>query len=126
MERSRRKIISPFQDIDRKAQSENGKKIRPLAVQKENDREGKAIVDMLIEDGITGTGIESVTDRHTLVKIRFFGSRESLLEESQILLQADRGPLDPIENSMSDLAKSGGKSFILNIQSSWLSKAISA
>lgn len=42
VERSRRKIISPFQDIDRKAQSENGKKIRPLAVQKENDREGKA------------------------------------------------------------------------------------
>ena len=40
VERSRRKIISPFQDIDRKAQSENGKKIRPLAVQKENDREG--------------------------------------------------------------------------------------
>ncbi|GFH53917.1 predicted protein [Chaetoceros tenuissimus] len=42
VERTRRKIISPFQDADRKAQSENGKKIRPLAVQKENDREGKA------------------------------------------------------------------------------------
>ena len=67
-----------------------------------NDREGKAIVDMLTEDGIAVTGIESVSDRHTLVKIRFFGSRESLLEESQILLQADRGPLDAIDNSMSD------------------------
>ena len=67
-----------------------------------NDREGNAIVDMLIEDGIAVNGIESVQDRHTLVKIRFFGSRESLLEESQILLQADRGPLDPIEDLMSE------------------------
>ena len=57
-------------------------------------------MDMLTEDGIAVTGIESVSDRHTLVKIRFFGSRESLLEESQILLQADRGPLDPIDNSI--------------------------
>ena len=31
----------------------------------------------------------------TLTKIRFYGN-ESLLDESQILLQADRGPRDPL------------------------------
>ena len=67
-----------------------------------DDREGNAIVDMLAQDGIAVKGIESVSERHTLVKIRFFGSRESLLEDSQILLQADRGPLESIENSMSE------------------------
>ncbi|MEC8938328.1 MAG: PfkB family carbohydrate kinase [Candidatus Thermoplasmatota archaeon] len=67
-----------------------------------DDREGRAIVDMLTEDGISTSGIESVSDRHTLVKIRFFGSRESLLDDSQILLQADRGPLEPIDKSMSE------------------------
>lgn len=66
-----------------------------------DDREGSAIVDMLAEDGITTDGIESVSGRHTLVKIRFFGSRESLLEESQILLQADRGPLEAMDGSIS-------------------------
>ncbi len=67
-----------------------------------DDREGNAIVDMLNQDGISVNGIESVSERHTLVKIRFFGSRESLLDDSQILLQADRGPLEPIEGSMSE------------------------
>jgi D-beta-D-heptose 7-phosphate kinase/D-beta-D-heptose 1-phosphate adenosyltransferase len=67
-----------------------------------DDREGTTIVEMLAQDGITTAGIESVAGRHTLVKIRFFGSRESLLDEDQILLQADRGPLDAMDDSVSE------------------------
>ena len=59
-----------------------------------DDYEGSAIVDMLRKEGISDQYIEIVKDRRTLTKIRFFGSRESLLENSQILLQADRGPQD--------------------------------
>ena len=66
-----------------------------------DDREGVAIVEMLADDGISTAGIERVAGRHTLVKIRFFGSRESLLDESQILLQADRGPLEVMDDSIS-------------------------
>lgn len=66
-----------------------------------DDREGVAIVEMLANDGISTAGIERVAGRHTLVKIRFFGSRESLLDESQILLQADREPLEVMDASIS-------------------------
>jgi len=66
-----------------------------------DDREGSSIIEMLANDGISTAGIERVAGLHTLVKIRFFGSRESLLDESQILLQADRGPLEAMDDSMS-------------------------
>jgi len=74
-----------------------------------DDREGSAIVDMLAEDGISVDGVERVSGRHTLVKIRFYGSRESLLDESQILLQADRGPLETMDDSISAKLTSAAK-----------------
>ena len=67
-----------------------------------DDREGETIRNMLEQDGISIEGIESIKNRHTLVKIRFFGSRESLLDDSQILLQADRGPLEQIDRYISE------------------------
>jgi D-beta-D-heptose 7-phosphate kinase/D-beta-D-heptose 1-phosphate adenosyltransferase len=68
-----------------------------------NDREGDTILSELSKDGISISGVKVVDNRHTLVKIRFFGSRESLLDESQILLQADRGPLELIDDSVSHI-----------------------
>ncbi len=61
-----------------------------------DDREGRTIVKKLSDHGISTDSIQSVSERNTLTKIRFYGSRESLLDESQILLQADRGPRDPL------------------------------
>ena len=57
-----------------------------------DDREGKVIIEKLSDDGIDTSGVGVVPGRNTLTKIRFYGSRESLLDKSQILLQADRGP----------------------------------
>jgi len=67
-----------------------------------SDEEGKSIISQLSERGIDTGGIEMVNDRETLTKIRFFGSRESLLDREQILLQADRGPSSPLDQSVSD------------------------
>jgi len=65
-----------------------------------DDREGRVITEKLSEKGIEISGIEVVPERSTLTKIRFYGSRESLLDKSQILLQADRGPRDPLPDSV--------------------------
>ena len=61
-----------------------------------DDREGMVIIEKLSDKGIDTGGITVVPERSTLTKIRFYGSRESLLEKSQILLQADRGPREPL------------------------------
>ena len=67
-----------------------------------DDEEGKTILEMISNDGISTSGITVVPNRKTLTKIRFYGSRESLLEQSQVLLQADRGPLEDLGKSVSD------------------------
>ena len=67
-----------------------------------DDIESKSIISTLKSMGVGSENIIQVKDRSTLTKIRFFGSRESLLDRSQILLQADRGPNEPLENSVSD------------------------
>ena len=54
-----------------------------------DDNEGKCIIRTLSEDGIDTSGIIEVEGRNTLTKIRFYGSRENLLDQEQILLQAD-------------------------------------
>jgi len=54
------------------------------------------IIEKLSDKGIDTGGITVVPERSTLTKIRFYGSRESLLEKSQILLQADRGPREQL------------------------------
>ncbi len=72
-----------------------------------DDQEGASISKMLTDQGISTEHIALVDEMPTLTKIRFFGSRESLLEKSQILLQADRGPLEPLPAEISEvLAKS--------------------
>ena len=65
-----------------------------------DDREGRVIIEKLSGHGIDPSGIAVVPDRSTLTKIRFYGSRESLLDKSQILLQADRGPREDLPDSV--------------------------
>ena len=79
-----------------------------------DDREGRTIVTKLSEHGISSDGIQTVPERSTLTKIRFYGSRESLLEESQILLQADRGPRDMISDDIRQTVAQGAMSQISN------------
>ncbi len=77
-----------------------------------DDREGQTIVSKLAEHGISSDGIHAVKDRTTLTKIRFYGSRESLLDESQILLQADRGPRDSLSDGIRNTVSQGAKTEI--------------
>jgi len=67
-----------------------------------DDREGDFIKSKFISDGISIDGIETVENRQTLTKIRFFGSRQSLLEKTQILLQADREALGDLDIEVSN------------------------
>jgi D-beta-D-heptose 7-phosphate kinase/D-beta-D-heptose 1-phosphate adenosyltransferase len=67
-----------------------------------DDIESTSIISTLKSLGVGSETVIRVKGRSTLTKIRFFGSRESLLDRSQILLQADRGPNTPLENSISD------------------------
>ena len=66
------------------------------------DREGDFIKSKFLSDGISIDGIETVENRQTLTKIRFFGSRQSLLEKTQILLQADREALEDLDIQVSN------------------------
>lgn len=79
-----------------------------------DDREGRTIETKLSEHGISTNGIHTVPDRNTLTKIRFYGSRESLLEESQILLQADRGPRDLLSDDFRQTIAHGAMSEIID------------
>ena len=65
-----------------------------------DDREGQVIIDKLSGHGIDTSDIAVVPERSTLTKIRFYGSRESLLEKSQILLQADKGPREELPDGV--------------------------
>ena len=56
----------------------------------------------LSDEGINISNIMKIPNRKTLTKIRFYGSRESLLNNSQILLQADREALEPLSMEISD------------------------
>ena len=67
-----------------------------------DDREGDFIKSKFLSDGISIDGIETVENRQTLTKIRFFGSRQSLLEKTQILLQADREALEDLDIEVSN------------------------
>ena len=67
-----------------------------------DDREGDFIKSKFISDGISIDGIETVENRQTLTKIRFFGSRQSLLDKTQILLQADREALGDLDIEVSN------------------------
>ena len=71
------------------------------------DLEGESIISTLKEFNVPTENISIIPNRDTLTKIRFFGSRESLLDRGQILLQADRGTNEPIdEETSSKLASS--------------------
>ncbi|DAC63505.1 MAG TPA: hypothetical protein D7I02_02045 [Candidatus Poseidoniales archaeon] len=67
-----------------------------------DDREGEVIKSQFLSDGLSIDGIETVSNRQTLTKIRFFGSRQSLLDKSQILLQADRESLEELDVGVSN------------------------
>jgi D-beta-D-heptose 7-phosphate kinase/D-beta-D-heptose 1-phosphate adenosyltransferase len=71
------------------------------------DPEGDRIIQSLKELEIDTSNIIQVDERKTLTKTRFYGSRESLLEKDQILLQADRGPGDQLDDSVSALLTKG-------------------
>lgn len=65
------------------------------------DSEGSSIISKLSDTGVDITNIIKINNHKTLTKIRFYGSRESLLKNSQILLQADRGSLNPLPTEIS-------------------------
>ena len=67
-----------------------------------DDAEGDKILSTLSDEGIDISNIMKIPNRKTLTKIRFYGSRESLLNNSQILLQADREALEPLSMETSD------------------------
>ena len=67
-----------------------------------SDREGIAITNSLEDLGVETSGLEAIEDHSTLVKTRFFASRESLLDRPQIILQADREDSEGIPESVSD------------------------
>ena len=67
-----------------------------------SDSEGMAIRDSLEGLGVETSGLEIIDDHSTLVKTRYFASRESLLDRPQIMLQADRENSDGISNSISN------------------------
>lgn len=66
-----------------------------------DDDEASSITTSLKSKDIRIENIIRVKDRPTLTKIRFFASRESLLDRRQILLQADRGPNENLDESVS-------------------------
>ena len=66
------------------------------------DSEGESVLGSLKSSAVNVENIISIPDRKTLTKIRFFGSRESLLDREQILLQADRGPNEPLDPDISN------------------------
>ena len=65
------------------------------------DSEGSSILSKLSDTGVDISNIIKIDNHKTLTKIRFYGSRESLLKNSQILLQADRGSLNPLSPEIS-------------------------
>ena len=65
-----------------------------------DDAEASSITTSLKSKDIRIENIIRVKDRPTLTKIRFFASRESLLDRRQILLQADRGPNETLDDSI--------------------------
>lgn len=65
------------------------------------DPEGSSILSKLSGTGVDVSNIIKIDNHKTLTKIRFYGSRESLLKNSQILLQADRGSLNPLPPDIS-------------------------
>ena len=67
------------------------------------DSEGDAVLRSLKKSEVDDNNIISIPERKTLTKIRFFGSRESLLDREQILLQADRGPNEPLDREISSM-----------------------
>lgn len=76
-----------------------------------SDQEGKSVIKSLNSFAVDTANTIVVPDRSTLTKIRFFGSRESLLDREQILLQADRGPNEQLDQQISDsLAEQAHKS----------------
>ncbi len=66
-----------------------------------DDAEASSILTSLKSNDIVLDNIVQVKGRNTLTKIRFFASRESLLDRRQILLQADRGPNESLDDSVS-------------------------
>jgi D-beta-D-heptose 7-phosphate kinase/D-beta-D-heptose 1-phosphate adenosyltransferase len=79
------------------------------------DSEGESVLQSLTNSEVDTSAIATVQDWQTLTKIRFFGSREGLVDHTQMLLQADRGggPLDRavseelIDSAMSSLDVAG-------------------
>lgn len=66
-----------------------------------SDREGNVIIEKLSNLGIKTTGLKEIQNHSTMVKIRYFASRESLLDRPQILLQADIGDSHGIPEEIS-------------------------
>ncbi len=56
-----------------------------------SDDEGNFVLDAMSDAGVDASSMLKVDDWETLTKIRFFGSREGLVDRTQMMMQADRG-----------------------------------
>ena len=74
-----------------------------------DDPDGQSIIQCLDEAGVNIGDIEVLGNISTLTKIRFFGSRESLLDREQILLQADKGPNEDLPQDISQRLTANAK-----------------
>ena len=60
------------------------------------DRVGHLLAQLLQEEGVDTSDIRVAAHMQTAVKTRIFGSRESLIEREQLLMQFDEEPQEPV------------------------------
>ncbi len=65
------------------------------------DGEGGRVLTALADASVDISAIISVEGWKTLTKIRFYGSREGLIDQTQMIMQADRG-LEPLAPEVSE------------------------
>ncbi len=64
-----------------------------------SDDAGRTVDALLRESGVDTSGLKLAAGRHTVVKTRVYGARESLVDRSQLLLQVDDEPQDEMPES---------------------------
>jgi len=65
------------------------------------DEAGQSLASNLTQEGINTSGLRVVANRQTIVKTRIYGSRESLIDQNQLLLQIDDEPQDEMPPAVS-------------------------
>lgn len=66
------------------------------------DDAGQILAGLLAEEGVDINGLRVVADLQTIVKTRVYGARESLIDQSQLLIQIDEEPQDRLDAKVSE------------------------